>query len=319
MFQHAHAKSRGVFDATVLSNTLICREHYRMRLTIADFPPTQPGQFIQVQCSTPGQISPIAVDWPNDSTPHLTQAELLDRQTLLRRPFSLAGRTDHGDACELQIIYRTVGTGSAFLAGVEAGATVSVLGPLGNTFTLHRRRYAALVGGGVGIPPMLYVARTLAGSDDTTAVAFLGTRSADLLPVSLTGRAHVSVAGDPTACVQEFADCGIDAAMATDDGSVGYPGLVSETFGRWLTALRISPADLSVYACGPEPMLRAIGEICISRAIDCQLALERRMACGMGTCQACVVKVRDEIAPAGFVYKLCCTDGPVFQAADLIW
>ena len=106
--------------------------------------------------------------------------------------------------------------------------------------------------------------------------------------------------------------------IATDDGSLGYPGLVSEAFGRWLTTLEIDPKQLTTYACGPEPMMQAVGEICTPRGIGCQLALERHMACGMGTCQSCVVKIREK-SDRGWSYKLCCADGPVFEAADVIW
>ena len=105
-----------------------------------------------------------------------------------------------------------------------------------------------------------------------------------------------------------------------DVGPVAFDwgGTISEAFARWFEHHDFDPRDMAVYACGPEPMARAVGDICVKRGMECQLALERHMACGMGTCQSCVVKVRDA-TPAGWSFKLCCADGPVFDAKELLW
>jgi dihydroorotate dehydrogenase electron transfer subunit len=249
---------------------------------------------------------------------------------MLRRPLSLAGRRDLDEGrCRLDIIYRVAGTGTRWLAGAIQGDQISILGPLGNGFTLRDdKALAVLVGGGVGIPPMIYLASALAQAG-RRVVAFNGARTRTLLPLTLVPGAAPHADGTPSPAVAEFAELGVPAAVATDDGSLGFAGLVSHAFENWLNAqcvaraslpaLHPAPADLAVYSCGPEPMMRAVARTCLDRGIDCQLALERHMACGMGACQSCVVKVKDAAAPDGWSYKLCCTDGPVFDATQLLW
>jgi dihydroorotate dehydrogenase electron transfer subunit len=309
-----------VFTAEVLANERICDEHYRLILELPAFPPTQPGQFVQLLCRPPGEpASPQPVQWADGQAPQFAQPELLGRQTILRRPFSIAGRRNHaGGPVELDIIYRTVGVGTRWLSNVQAGAALSVLGPLGNAFNIHAdKSAAALVGGGVGMPPMLYLAEALAAAGKRTA-AFSGARTADLLPRGLLPAAQVSADGSPSACIAEFAAFGVDAAVATDDGTLGATGLVSDVLARWLDGGHARAEDLVVYSCGPEPMMRAVGEICIARGVACQLSMERVMACGMGTCQSCVCKVRADSAD-GWEYKLCCADGPIFDAREIVW
>jgi dihydroorotate dehydrogenase electron transfer subunit len=310
---------RGVYTATVTSNVAVCQDHFLLRLEVENFPPSRPGQFIQLQCRDVfPQTSGAQVDWPENAMPKLTQPELADREPLLRRPLSLAGRKDTpGGATELLVIYRSFGTGTRWLSGIEAGRELSVLGPLGNAFAIRPEKpFAALVGGGVGIPPMIYLSEHLAAAEKKS-VAFCGARSRTLLPLTILLH-EPSADGEPGQCVAEFAASGVDASVATDDGAVGYRGLVSEIFHRWLNHLDAKPEQIVVYSCGPERMMRAVADICIAAGVECQLALERHMACGMGTCQSCVVKIRTD-APAGWSYKLCCTDGPVFDAKNVLW
>ncbi|MCK4601667.1 MAG: hypothetical protein KAU28_04335, partial [Phycisphaerae bacterium] len=221
-------------------------------------------------------------------------------------------------AVELDIIYRTIGAGTHWLEGVAVGDRLSILGPLGNSFTIRPDKPAAvLVGGGVGIPPMIRLAEALAAAGKQT-VAFSGVQCRSLLPLRLADSIEASTAGRPTMCVRDFAAHNVASVVATDDGSLGFAGMVSEAFSRWLDERNIPPAELVAYSCGPEAMMRTVGELCISRGIECQLAMERHMACGMGTCQSCVVKVRDN-SECGWSFKLCCTDGPVFDARDILW
>ena len=309
---------RGSFLATVSANLPICQAHYLLRLRMGAFPATRPGQFVQLQCRHPRpQISARLVDWSPGHPPRFTQPELTGREPFLRRPFSLAGRRDAPDGVELEIIYRLVGAGTHWLAGVAAGEELSILGPLGNSFRIGRQAAAAVVGGGVGIPPMVYLAEALAQAGKRV-VSFNGVRTAGMLPLTLVPSAKVDATGRHTFCVAEFARHGIGAAIATDDGSLGASGMVSELFRRWLDGEAGEPQELVVYACGPEPMMRAVGELCVSRGIECQLAMERHMACGMGTCQSCVVKIRDD-GEQGWSFRLCCKDGPVFVAQDIVW
>jgi len=310
---------RGVFIAKVLDNGRICREHYLLRLRVGRFPPTRPGQFVQLQChDLTEQVAAGWSDWSGNRPGKLGQSELVGVQPLLRRPFSLAGRRDAGEGVELDIIYRTIGAGTRWLAGTGAGQQLSLIGPLGNSFSISPAKpQAALVGGGVGIPPMLYLAEELA-SAGKKVVAFSGVRRADLLPLDVTNRADVPHSVRPARCVEQFADRCADSIIATDDGSLGYHGVVSQAFDRWLDNTAAGAGQLAVYACGPEPMMRAVGQTCIERGIECQLAMERHMACGMGTCQSCVVKTRSD-DKQGWAFRLCCTDGPIFDARDIVW
>jgi dihydroorotate dehydrogenase electron transfer subunit len=192
---------------------------------------------------------------------------------------------------------------------------VSVIGPLGNTFTLPPAGSTALlVGGGVGIPPMIYLAQYLAGR---SAVAFSGAVTRDLLALTITAEPTPCLEGDLN--VAEFAACGIPTVISTDDGSLGYRGYVTQALEDHLN--RFYPAGHStiaptIYTCGPELMMRRVADIAQSRNIPVQIAVERAMACGMGTCQSCVIKTK---TPDGWRYKLACTDGPVFSGDELLW
>ncbi|MCY2931431.1 MAG: dihydroorotate dehydrogenase electron transfer subunit, partial [Planctomycetota bacterium] len=255
------------------------------------------------------------VTWGPGETPALSQGELLGKETLLRRPLGLAGRRETTAGSEIDLIYRTIGTGTHWLARVGQGETLNLLGPLGNAFTIRPgQKRAALVGGGVGIPPMLYLAQALADAGVGT-VAFNGARSANLLPLTiLPGGAPAD--GRPARCVAEFADRGADAVVTTDDGSAGMKGFVASALEAWLK--EAGAAQTVVYSCGPEAMMKAVAKSCAAAGVECQLALERYMGCGLGTCQSCAVKIRDD-SPDGWSYKLCCTDGPVFDANVVIW
>jgi len=325
-------RSRGSFVAEAVAHEPLCDEHYLLRLRVGSFPPSRPGQFVQLRCTAePAETAadaPQERPWRPGRGPELSQPELTAAAPLLRRPFSLAGRRDTPAGVELDLIYRTVGMGTRRLAEAPVGSRLSLLGPLGNGFAiLPDRPTAAVIGGGVGIPPMFYLADALVAAGKT-AVAFAGARSRALLPLHLTA----DPPGDPASpalCAAEFARSGTPTVVATDDGSAGIGGFVSDAFERWLASGAAAPDDLAVYCCGPEGLMRRVGEVCIARGIPCQLALERHMACGMGTCQSCIVRIRDENAPdpstgsgqaaRGWSYKLCCTDGPVFAAADVRW
>ena len=310
---------RGSFIGEVLANERLCREHYRLRLGLEAFGPSQPGQFVQVQCRAPGDPpADREVPWPDDRPPAIRQPELLAAVPLLRRPMSLAGRRPTHDGDQVDLIYRTVGAGTRWLATLKRRDALSVLGPLGNAFPISPSKpRAALIGGGVGVPPMIYLAEALTASG-RHAVAFSGARSADLLPLTVEAGHPPHAQAEPRPCVAEFAAHGAASVVATDDGSLGFSGLVSDAFASWLDRGGCEPADLVAYACGPEAMMRAVAEACVARDIECHLAMERHMACGVGTCQSCVCKVRAD-NDRGWQYKLCCTDGPVFDARQIVW
>ena len=310
--------ARGTFEMIVLANDRLCDGHYLLRLG-AVFPPTRPGQFVQLQCrSTSPHAPPRPVDRPEGAWPQLTGPELAGVEPLLRRPFSLAGRRDTDGGTQIEIIYSVVGTGTRWLATAEPDGTLSVLGPLGNAFDVREDKpLAVLVGGGVGIAPLIYLASALRDAGKP-AVAFCGAGSGDMLPLTPVQGEEISKSGRSTSCMAEFARWGVESAVATDDGSLGYAGLVTDLLEQAVDDIDHAADLLVVYACGPEPMMQKAGEICIARGIECQMSLERHMACGMGTCQSCVCKVRSD-GGEGWEYKLCCADGPVFDAGEIVW
>jgi dihydroorotate dehydrogenase electron transfer subunit len=311
---------RGVFLAEVLLNEAICDEHFRMILDLPAFPTTRPGQFVQVMCRPViASTQPRELEWSERDWPRLTGTELTGETPLLRRPISLAGRRNHAAGrVELDLIYRVVGRGTRWLSTVMPGTTISVLGPLGNAFTVFPDRpNAAVIGGGVGIPPMLYLSEALNAAGKQT-VAFTGARTSSMLPLRLLPSGTVDTSGLPTHSIAEFAAFGVDTAIATDDGSLGLHGTVADSFDAWLANSGVAPDSLAVYTCGPEGMMRAIADRCVTRGIACEVSLERTMACGMGTCQSCVCKTKAD-TDAGWTYKLCCTDGPVFSGEQVIW
>jgi dihydroorotate dehydrogenase electron transfer subunit len=337
---------RGQFQTSVLANQPLCDEHWRLTVGVAaaaGFPPTAPGQFIQLSCG-PGldDLPDIELDWPARGFPSLRSAQLHQRTAMLRRPFSLAGRRDRSDgSVELDIIHRVVGAGTEYLSTRQPGDALSLIGPLGNRFPLPGEgETALLIGGGVGIPPMLYLAAALAGRQAgqsregeareageaggaaVAAVAFAGALRRSLLPLNLIAEPHPH-ATRPSACVEEFARYQIPTVIATDDGSAGCRGFVTQALEAYLDAHAGEPAIL--YTCGPEPMMKRVAALAAQRRLICHVAIERAMACGMGTCQSCCIKVRKPDPAATplpgrqWAWRLACTDGPVFPADTLLW
>jgi dihydroorotate dehydrogenase electron transfer subunit len=322
-------RHREQFVTTVLANQRLCRDHYRLTLGLPHFPPTEPGHFIQISCRDLDQdYSPEhETAWDEGRPLDACGIELMSPLAMLRRPFSLAGRRDTPSGVELDIIHRIVGVGTDWLAKLKTDDLVHILGPLGNTFTLPEPGgVALLVGGGVGIPPMLYLADAL-NSAERRGVAFCGALTRDLLPLTVTADAPTP-AGDstePLKNIAEFARNGIPAVITTDDGSYGFRGYVTQALDRYLEGPGpLTPRPI-IYTCGPEPMMRRVADIAASRSIECQVAVERAMACGMGTCQSCCIKVRkpDPSRPPlpgkEWCYRLACTDGPVFRGSELLW
>jgi dihydroorotate dehydrogenase electron transfer subunit len=316
-------KLRSVFTATVVANVPPCREHFKLVLRVSNFPSTQPGQFIQIAGSDLPEVSKgevVAVhEWEEGKPPHLRDPELSQSTALLRRPFSLAGRRDGPEGAEIDIIHRVVGISTHYFSTLRPGDTVSVLGPLGNAFALPAaKEIALLVGGGVGIPPMIYLGARLAGRP---AIAFSGALTRNLLPLTIQSGPYE---------VEEFSRHGIPTILTTDDGSYGFQGFVTQALEAFLDrqlAAELSAGDLKpvIYTCGPEPMMKRVADIALARNIECQIAVERAMACGMGTCQSCCIKVKKPHPAApplpgkAWCYRLACTDGPVFSAAQLLW
>jgi dihydroorotate dehydrogenase electron transfer subunit len=322
--------SRGQFQSIVTRNAPLCREHFQLTLRLPAFPETLPGQFVQVACADdPTTGDTVEHAWGGDEDlaggpfgfPAICGAELTDRTAVLRRPFSLAGRWDlPGGEVEINLIHRVVGTGTQWLSRLSAGDAVNLIGPLGNAFPLPPTGSTALlVGGGVGIPPMIYLASRLATTGHA-AVAFAGALTRELMSLSIEPTDDTT--GQPAA--REFARHGFATIFSTDDGTLGFRGYVTQALERWLDEHR--PTDPAappptIYTCGPELMMKRVADIAGSRGLTAYVAVERAMACGMGTCQSCVIRVRDAsgMDKAAWRYRLACTDGPVFAASQLLW
>jgi dihydroorotate dehydrogenase electron transfer subunit len=317
---------RNTFIATVRANQPLCHEHYRLVLRLPKFPSTDPGQFMQIECRAPAanDLDEREIEIPPGVKVGLHNRELVAPLAFLRRPFSLAGRRDARDGVELDIIHRVVGVGTDWLAHLKGGDQVDILGPLGNRFELPRKDgRAILVGGGVGIPPMLYLASYLSDHD---AIAFCGAVSKDLLPLKIIGATNPL---KPGLNIAEFAAHGVRSVITTDDGSYGFRGFVTDALESWLSNSignrQSEIGNITLYTCGPEPMMKRVAQIAAQRNIECQVAVERAMACGMGTCQSCCIRVRkpDRTKPPlvgqDWCWRLACTDGPIFRGADLLW
>lgn len=324
------------FDAAVEINRPLCREHFLLRLRIdrsQPFPSTKPGVFIQLGCRTPdGAIDVDALhgvdrEWSPGQMPQLSQPELCRPLALLRRPFSLAGRGDDERGTWVEVIHRVVGAGTGWLAALKPGDPVDFIGPLGNHFALPAgKSLGLLVGGGVGLPPMFYLAEAMRAAK-WDAIGFVGAMTRDLLAVTFRDGVEVNIFGAPALSAQEFARHGYPAVITTDDGSHGLRGRITAGLEQYLQTL--TAADLAravVYTCGPEPMMHAVAKLAKAHNIDCQVCLEQAMACGMATCQSCIVKIEDAKKPHGTTehgrpwrFKLACTDGPVFPADVVVW
>lgn len=207
-----------------------------------------------------------------------------DGSRLLPRPISICEIDREKNA--LRLVYRIAGKGTAEFSGMRAGMQLKVIGPLGNGFTLKDKK-AFLIGGGIGIPPMLQLAKEL----DCEKQIVLGYRDELFLADELEGYGKVYV--------------------ATEDGSAG-------TKGNVLDAIRENglTADV-IYACGPTPMLRALKAYAQEHGIECWISMEERMACGIGACLACVCKTKEKDAHSNVNNKRICKEGPVFPAEEV--
>lgn len=210
-----------------------------------------------------------------------------DAGKLLPRPISLC-QVDK-EKGQLRIVYRVVGAGTSQFSGYQAGDDIEIMGPLGNGFPLERAagKKVFLIGGGIGIPPMLELARQL----DCEKQAVLGYRDVLFLNDEF----------------EKFSD----VYVVTEDGSAG-------TKGNVLDAIRENglKADV-IFACGPTPMLRALKAYAEEHEIECWLSLEEKMACGIGACLACVCQSKEVDEHSHVHNKRICKDGPVFLAQEV--
>lgn len=231
----------------------------------------------------------------------------------MRRPLSLMRANPETGSVEF--LYKTVGHGLARLARIKAGESVSILGPIGQPFRPDPARpKAVLIGGGVGIPPMIFLAEAMA-SDKSTGwepLVLMGSEVPFPFDLASPGACgHLPVTA--TASLTDLEAIGVNSRLASGAGLAGcFPGFVTQLAEAWLSGLKAEERKLtSIFACGPTPMLAEAARVARSFGVPCQVALEEFMACGVGGCAGCTVAVR---TPAGVVMKRVCVDGPVFDA-----
>lgn len=228
---------------------------------------------------------------------------------LLGRPFALFDTclSETGTAEELEFGFVRIGKLTGQMSLWQPGQKVSVWGPLGNGFPVPQCRRLICVAGGIGQTPFLAVAREALGLAAYGSPARVcGTRPEVSLCYGVRSAGYL-------AGLQEFGMPGLRVRIATDDGTAGHHGLVTDLL---LQELEDAPADTHVYCCGPEPMMHAVGKICLDRSRPCWLSLETPMACGFGACFSCVTEVRQD--DGSWDYRRTCVEGPVFRAEQLI-
>lgn len=208
-----------------------------------------------------------------------------DGSRMLPRPISIC-EIDRADR-SVHLVYRVAGRGTEEFSHLQTGMHLDVLGPLGNGFPLKRKK-AFLIGGGIGIPPILELAKQL----DCEKQIVLGYRNSDMF------------------LLDDFKKQGT-VYVATEDGSYGAKGNV-------LDAIRENGLDAEIiYACGPTPMLRALKNYAAENGIECWISMEEKMACGIGACLACVCRSKEVDAHTNVHNKRICKEGPVFAAGEV--
>jgi dihydroorotate dehydrogenase electron transfer subunit len=293
--------NKGLFSAKVLSNvqTGYCFHKIELEFEGASaqiYAKAQPGQFAQID------LSRTALPPDNRIPQDLKDSSA--RDIILRRPFSFANVQAKKGKTIVDILYCVVGPASLRMTTLITGDSISLLGPLGNGFWVPQgKKIALLAAGGMGSPPVEFLANTLSKNNpEIKAVAFVGAKTKDDFPF------------DPN----KFTGKKIETIVTTDDGSLGTKGLVTQQLENWIEINERKEEEMIIYACGPHTMLERISEIANSEKIDCQVSLERRMACGIGICMGCAVECKiggsDET-----IYKMCCTDGPVFEANEVVF
>lgn len=233
----------------------------------------------------------------------------------MRRPLSIMRASSTGGWVE--VLYKIVGRGLAELALRKSGEILSCLGPIGRGFTAHGERPRALmIGGGVGIPPIVFLAEALAAQrrGQWNPMVLMGSE----LPFPFrSGASTIDVAGMPpgaTACMPALEDRAVPNRLASLAGFPGcYSGYVTDLAQIWLASLPPAQlAEVEVFACGPDSMLRSVAALARGYGLPCQVSLEENMACALGGCAGCTVLVQ---TPDGPAMKRVCVDGPVFDAA----
>lgn len=263
-------------NAQVLAQTSPTKDIFLLSVSAPEIArPAQPGQFCMLD----------AVEEDNLHDP------------LLRRPLSIHNVTADG---VVEFLYRKTGRGTGLLSRLKPGRKLKILGPLGNGFRWDNSKSCILVGGGMGIAPLLFLAAALHKAGNPPAIILGAATESDLVRIDLF-RTRAMEQGFFT---------------ATEDGSLGHHGLVTEVLLSLFDhqAHQAGEADTVVLTCGPFPMMRAVAAICREREIPCQVSLEAHMACGSGLCLGCAVESAHN---ADYIHV--CREGPVVDAIKVKW
>jgi dihydroorotate dehydrogenase electron transfer subunit len=289
---NAHRGSIFVEDAEILSNDAFDGDQFVLRVDAPRLAAAaEPGSFAHIRC---------------------------DEMLPMRRPMSVM-RTDPR-AGWAEFLYKRVGRGTRLLARRRPGQRLSLLGPIGVPFRASpARRRPLLIGGGVGIPPMVFLAdRLRALGAETTPLVLMGSE----VPFPFRPRpSQIMVSGIPQgviACMPLMEDWGIASRLASLEGFAGcFQGYVTELARTWIESTAARERDkLEIFACGPTPMLKATQALAGSFGLPSQLCLEEYMACAVGGCAGCAVPIR---TPDGPAMKRVCVDGPVFDGETVVF
>lgn len=276
--------SAGQCEAVVVKNEQVARDTWRMRLRCPDLARRiVPGQFFMVRDA-------------HSSDP------------MLGRPFALLDVWEEdGELAGVEFGYLVVGKLTSLMTGWNSGDACDLWGPLGNGFPVPQARRLCMVAGGIGQTPFLAVAREAMGARQYGERALIADNRLESVELCYGVRSK-----EYLACVELFQETGIDVRVATDDGSEGHHGFVTELLAQSLNG---EDAPDAVYCCGPEPMMAAVADICAEANVACWLSLETPMACGFGICFSCVTRVKMD--DGSWDYRRTCVEGPVFAAEKL--
>ena len=276
----------GVYDCQVLAHYKFDGEQYIITLSSAEIAnETKPGQFV-----------------------HLSVSGALP----MRRPISIMSVDIENETFDL--LYKNVGEGTRQLAERKIGDYISVIGPIGVGFELTDNKKPLLIGGGVGMPPMIAIAQQLQGDSSYTPFTILGSEVP--FPFDEKVADNGNDYGGATHTMPLLEDWGIDCRLASLQDYEGvYQGYVTDLARDYLNTLSAEEkSQVEIYSCGPHPMLEAVAKLAAEFDLPCQVSLEEFMACAVGGCAGCTVLVETENGPA---MKRVCVDGPVFEASTV--
>ena len=254
--------------ATVVEQKELGAGIYDMTLQTKDIAKAaRAGQFVSVYSSNPSKLLP--------------------------RPISLCGIDKEKNT--IRLVYRVTGegTGTDEFSKLQSGDTIKILGPLGNGFTVEKGKSAFLIGGGIGVPPMLQLAKVINASGDVPKMQIV-----------------MGYRDENTFLLDEFKEQA-ESFVSSDNGAVGTKGTVVDAIKA--NGLK---ADV-IYACGPTPMLRALRDYADANDMTCYISMEERMACGIGACLACVCNSKEKDHHSNVNNKRICKEGPVFNAREV--